>query len=115
MANERTFLAWVRTSIGVMAFGFVVEKFTLFMRQITAFLSRQQLPEHIPFEGTSSIFGIFLVAFGAFLGLLGYIRYRQVELQIEEESYRQSTFLAALLTVVILVCGVFLVIYLLKS
>lgn len=26
MANERTFLAWIRTSIGIMAFGFVVEK-----------------------------------------------------------------------------------------
>jgi uncharacterized membrane protein YidH (DUF202 family) len=24
MANERTFLAWIRTSIGIMAFGFVV-------------------------------------------------------------------------------------------
>jgi putative membrane protein len=34
MANERTFLTWIRTSIGIMAFGFVVEKFTLFMRQI---------------------------------------------------------------------------------
>ena len=31
MANERTFLAWIRTSIGIMAFGFVVEKFALFM------------------------------------------------------------------------------------
>src|ERR1700749_4667950 len=31
-ANERTFLAWVRTAIAVMAFGFLVEKFDLFMR-----------------------------------------------------------------------------------
>ena len=30
-ANERTFLAWVRTSIAVMAFGFLVEKFDLFL------------------------------------------------------------------------------------
>jgi putative membrane protein len=29
-ANERTFLAWVRTSIAIMAFGFLVEKFDLF-------------------------------------------------------------------------------------
>ena len=29
-ANERTFLAWLRTSIAVIAFGFVVEKFNLF-------------------------------------------------------------------------------------
>lgn len=32
MANERTFLAWIRTSIGIMAFGFVVEKFALKLR-----------------------------------------------------------------------------------
>jgi len=30
-ANERTFLAWVRTGIAVMAFGFVVEKFNVFV------------------------------------------------------------------------------------
>lgn len=34
MANERTFLAWIRTSIGIMAFGFVMEKFALFVKQI---------------------------------------------------------------------------------
>src|SRR5579862_1961911 len=30
-ANERTFLSWVRTGIAVIAFGFVIEKFNLFM------------------------------------------------------------------------------------
>lgn len=30
-ANERTFLAWVRTGIAVMALGFVIEKFDLFL------------------------------------------------------------------------------------
>jgi putative membrane protein len=30
-ANERTFLAWVRTAIAVIAFGFVIEKFDLFV------------------------------------------------------------------------------------
>ena len=30
-ANERTFLAWVRTGIAVVAFGFVIEKFNLFV------------------------------------------------------------------------------------
>jgi putative membrane protein len=33
-ANERTFLAWVRTGIAIIAFGFVVEKFNLFVRSI---------------------------------------------------------------------------------
>lgn len=30
-ANERTFLAWVRTGIALTAFGFVIEKFDLFV------------------------------------------------------------------------------------
>jgi putative membrane protein len=33
-ANERTFLAWVRTGISVIAFGFVIEKFNFFLREI---------------------------------------------------------------------------------
>lgn len=35
-ANERTFLAWVRTGIAVIAFGFVIEKFNLFLRALAA-------------------------------------------------------------------------------
>ena len=31
-ANERTFLAWVRTAIALIGFGFVVERFNLFLR-----------------------------------------------------------------------------------
>jgi uncharacterized membrane protein YidH (DUF202 family) len=32
VANERTFLAWVRTAIAVMAFGFLVAKLDLFLK-----------------------------------------------------------------------------------
>ena len=35
-ANERTFLAWLRTGIAVIAFGFVVEKFHLFMMALVS-------------------------------------------------------------------------------
>ena len=30
-ANERTYLAWIRTAISIMAFGFLIEKFDLFI------------------------------------------------------------------------------------
>jgi putative membrane protein len=35
-ANERTFLAWIRTGIAVIAFGFVIEKFNLFLLTLAA-------------------------------------------------------------------------------
>jgi len=40
MANERTFLAWMRTSMGIMALGFVVEKFALFIKQVSYVLGK---------------------------------------------------------------------------
>ena len=33
-ANERTYLAWIRTAIAIMAFGFLVEKFDIFISYI---------------------------------------------------------------------------------
>ena len=35
-ANERTFLAWVRTGIAVIAFGFVIERFNLFVLMVAS-------------------------------------------------------------------------------
>ena len=74
MANERTFLAWIRTSVGIMAFGFVVEKFALFLKQLSYFLGKEVVP---PPRGYSSVFGIFLVGLGALMGVLAFIRYKK--------------------------------------
>ena len=59
LANERTFLAWVRTSIGIMAFGFVVVKFSLFVKQISLILGKEQI---VHTKGYSGMIGIALVA-----------------------------------------------------
>lgn len=40
-ANERTFLAWVRTGIAVIAFGFVIEKFNLFVLTVASSTSTE--------------------------------------------------------------------------
>jgi uncharacterized membrane protein YidH (DUF202 family) len=119
MANERTFLSWIRTSIGIMAFGFVVEKFALFIKQITFFLGRASeegtVPAQVHAAGYSSIFGVALIGLGAIMGLLAFIRYKKVERQIDEDTYRPSIILDILLTLVIFSMGLFLVIYLLHS
>jgi uncharacterized membrane protein YidH (DUF202 family) len=119
MANERTFLSWIRTSIGIMAFGFVVEKFGLFIRQITFFLGRASEGETASAQahaaGYSSILGIALIGLGAIMGLLAFIRYKKVERQIDEDTYRPSIILDIMLTMVIFSMGFFLVIYLIHS
>ena len=40
-ANERTFLAWVRTGIAIIALGFVIEKFNLFLLTIAKTLAAE--------------------------------------------------------------------------
>lgn len=119
LANERTFLAWIRTSIGIMAFGFVVEKFAIFIKQIGYFLAAQGLPQVSNLShqkvGYSPIFGIILVGLGALIGLLSFIKYLKIERQIEEESYFYSRKLAVSITVLIVLVGVFLVVYLLET
>jgi len=113
MANERTFLAWIRTSVGIMAFGFVVEKFSLFLKQLQYFLGKEvTAPSH---GGYSSIFGIVLVGLGALMGVLSFIRYKKVERQIDDDSYQPSLILDVLLTLSVLAIGIFLVIYLVHS
>jgi uncharacterized membrane protein YidH (DUF202 family) len=112
MANERTFLAWIRTSIGLMAFGFVVEKFALFMKQLSYIVGTNGTP---PPRGYSSIFGIALVCLGVLMGLLAFVRYKKVEKQIDEDNYQPSLLLDILLTLSIVGIGIFVVIYLVHT
>lgn len=62
MSNERTFLSWVRTGIGIMVFGFVIVKFSLFVNQLPASFFQEA---NIPKNGLTIIIGIALVFTGA--------------------------------------------------
>lgn len=119
LANERTFLAWIRTSLGLMAFGFVVEKFSLFLKQIIYFLGMSHLAEKgilsPSLQGYSSIFGIMLVAFGTLMGVFAFIKFDRIEKQIKMNAYRPSLGLDLILTLSVLLIGIFLVVYLIFS
>lgn len=116
MANERTFLAWIRTSIGIMAFGFVLERFALFIKQMSYVLGNSNIANTLPpSHGYSSIAGIFLVGLGALMSVLAFIRYKKVQRQINEDTYQTSSILNILLTSSVLVVGISLVIYLIQS
>jgi len=116
MANERTFLAWIRTSIGIMAFGFVVEKFALFIKQMSLVLGKTNVGSALPpSHGYSAIVGIFLVGLGTLMGLMAWFRYKKVEKQIDRDTYEPSSVLVMLLTLSIITVGIFLVVYLIHS
>jgi len=116
MANERTFLAWIRTSIGIMAFGFVLERFALFLKQMSYVLKQSSIGDALPpTGGSSTIAGIYLVGLGSLLCVLAFIRYKKVERQIDNDTYLPSPILNMLLTLSIVAVGIFLVFHLLQG
>lgn len=112
LANERTFLAWIRTSIGLMAFGFVVVKFSLFVRQVSSLLGKDNLVQN---RGYSAVVGIILVAVGMITSVLSYARYRKTQKQISEGNYSHSTILLTVITAFIFFLSVLLIVYLIQS
>ena len=112
LANERTFLAWIRTSIGIMAFGFVVVKFSLFIKQISIILGKENIVQS---RGYSAIVGIVLVAVGTAMAVLSYIRFKQTEKQLKAGFYHHSSLLITVLISFIFLVSVFLIAYLIKT
>jgi putative membrane protein len=112
LANERTFLAWIRTSIGIMAFGFVVVKFSLFLKQISLILGKGTVDQS---KGYSSVAGIVLVIVGVIMLVFSYIKYKKTEEQLDAGYYKHSSLLITILTVCVFIVSVFLIIYLIRS
>ena len=87
-ANERTFLAWVRTAISIMAFGFVVARFDLFLRLAGAQAAAKTVPGGRQFIG--DLAGVLLFALGAGVMVLGVIRYHKTAKDIDSDEARRG-------------------------
>ncbi len=112
LANERTFLAWIRTSIALIGLGFVIVKFTLFLKQISIVLEDKMA---IPVRGYSGIIGVIMVAFGVILAMLAFWHFKKTGKQINNNTYQPSNLLSMILTLIILTGGVLLILYLLSN
>lgn len=66
LAAERTFLAWIRTGLALMGFGFVVARFGLFLQQLQVIQHASTSPTY----GLSLWFGTALIAVGVVVFLL---------------------------------------------
>ncbi|MBW4670318.1 MAG: DUF202 domain-containing protein [Cyanomargarita calcarea GSE-NOS-MK-12-04C] len=102
-ANERTFLAWLRTSIALIGFGFALARFGLFLHQLNVALSKQQSTEH-PFFNSQNL-GIALVVFGIVTIALAAWRYNQVFWQIERADYQPNRSMVWIMTSVVIILG----------
>ena len=83
-ANERTFLAWVRTAIAVMAFGFLIERFDLLLKA-AGFPSHASVPEDYNF---GSIAGVSSIILGSAMFILAIIRFAKTARDIDSDDER---------------------------
>ncbi len=112
LSNERTLLAWIRTSVGIMAFGFVVVKFALFMKQFALLIGKST---EIPTQDNSSLVGIAIVAVGAIVLILSYVKYKQTERQISMDTFEPSSRLVLSIIIAIFITSVLLILYLVQT
>ena len=85
-ANERTLLAWVRTAIAVMAFGFLVEKFDLFL-QVAARSAAARTPSAAG-SLVGNLTGMLLIVLGGAMMAVAALRFRRVERDIDADEVR---------------------------
>jgi putative membrane protein len=87
-ANERTFLAWVRTAIAVMAFGFLIERFDLFMRVAAPQLAQRQLGTHSEGfgEGFANWAGLAFIIIGVMTIAIAGVRFTKTAKDIETNA-----------------------------
>ena len=88
-ANERTFLAWVRTAIAVMAFGFLVEKFDLFLEVAAPSLAGRTLS--LPGQKFGNLAGLALIVLGTAMVGIAAVRFVRTAKNIDQKELRPGT------------------------
>lgn len=114
-ANERTFLAWVRTGLAMIAFGFVIEKFNLFLTAMAAAALNERSAQLVKFSGSGGRYdGLALIFGGIGLVVLSTVRFVRITRLLDDSaahdasSVRTELLLCAFLVLVVASYGIYL-------
>src|SRR5271165_2842426 len=107
LANERTFLAWVRTSVAIVVFGFAIGRFAIAMRQLTEFQGRGSRT-----TGFSVWMGMSAILAGVVMVGAGLMRYRKTRDQLDAGKFEPAGFIVDLVTILTVLFGLALAGYL---
>ena len=114
LAQERTFLAWIRTGITLMGFGFVVARFGIFLEQLHL---PQQFSAAQPHE-LSPWFGAALITTGALVNLFSARRFMRLAGEMDCNQFadrslsRQGVFMASFLALIGIAMTIYLILFL---
>ncbi len=101
-ANERTFLAWIRTSIALMGFGFVIIKFSLFLNEVAFWMERESAPT----DQNSPLIGMILVGAGIIMAVMSYLQYKKTSRQLDSKTFSSSVVFSLVLTIFLVITGI---------
>src|SRR5438309_1718815 len=107
LANERTFLAWIRTGLAIIGFGFIVERFGLLLREIGQKITNTPIPGHY-----SSLVGIVLILLGIIVMVVALLNFLQARQAIDKEHFHPHRGFAIFLTIITCLIGAILAVYL---
>ncbi len=87
LANERTFLAWLRTCIALMGLGFVVARLSLFLREFGIIAKNQDVSTTITTHSFSTWLGVSMIGLGILLLIYSLANYLKTQKAIEAGIY----------------------------
>lgn len=102
-ANERTFLAWLRTSIALIGFGLTISRFGVFLHELELKLDSQDKITHSVIS--SQTISVSLVVVGILVIILAVWRYNQVFQQIEQANYQPNRLMVWITGSVVIILG----------
>jgi len=108
LANERTFLAWLRTGVATIVFGFAIGRFSIALQQILQFEGKP-----VPTSGLTAWLGVVAIIAGVLAILAGHMRYHQAGAQIERGTFEPPRFTIDLSALLLAAFGLVLAGYLL--
>jgi putative membrane protein len=120
LANERTFLSWVRTSIAMIGLGFIISKFSFFLTEFRIIIHRYSVgsSELNPYETQSSIdqisnwIGIGTVSLAIVLILFALKNYLATHKSIKTQTYSPNQKTIYFTTAIIVILSIFVFVYL---
>ncbi len=107
LANERTFLAWVRTGVATIIFGFAIGRFSIALRE---FMKLEGHSSATP--GLTTWLGVVSTLGGVLLILAGLGRYHKTKLQLDSNTFEPAGFVIDLVSYLLGLFGLVLASYL---
>jgi putative membrane protein len=111
LANEKTFLAWVRTGAAIVVFGFAIGRFAIAMRQLAGFSGHPVRTT----AGLSVWMGSISILAGVAMVIAGLVRYRKTREQLDNGTFEPAGFVVDLVTIVTVLIGLVLAGYLIYT